>query len=665
MFVPYGSHAGGFRRLGRDNAEKLKGKAVLRVMWRALREIFAFPYRVAVDLLLLFIQNLLTILPPVFMSQMLMDNVLLRQPMRVEPYMKLPQARLVYWITSPWHNAGPETLLWVSLIGLMLLALLGSFIAVFYTWWDVSLKNRLVHRLRARVMDHFLHMSLGFHGSQRVGDIIYRVQQDSQTIQPFYQQGVLGPWTQILGLSTRLGSMFLLSPRLTLIMVASFPFAIALNYVLIMPLRKAARRAREADSGLMSKIEGTFGAIKAVVAFAKEKEEADHYREQSWEALQWARRRDVWGSILAQSVNQTMSIGRFLVIALGGYAVWHKEMSPGQWLMMTNYMWMIQQPVMALTTLWSTLQNVLVGLDRVFKVLDQQPEIDNTPDAQVMREIGNGIEFRDVTFEYEAGKAVLNGINLRSKPGTVTALVGPVGSGKSTLISLIPRLIDPSSGQVLINGRDLREYTLESIRNNVSFVLQENQLFPRTVLQNILYGAKLNGLLPQTGVSLDEVTVEMLTPELQEQLSHVAKSACLEEFLQNLPDHLDTFIGEHASRLSGGEKQRIAIARALIRQSPVLLLDEPTASLDAETESRMLANLRALSEGRIIYIVAHRLTTVRHADQICFMRNGQILETGTHAELMDLPDGNYRRFYEMQFEMEGEKVEQLGPPAHA
>ncbi len=623
--------------------ERIRGKAVFVVIFRTLRLILRHPFRVAVSLVLIVLQNVIELLIPIFVGQMLMDNVLLRHPIDPDRYSRLFQSRLVYWVIEPWRDAGPETLLWVAIGGLLVLSLLGYGRWLFFVWWDWTLKNLLLHSLRTRLMAHLVQMGIRFHSSQRVGDLINRVQNDSNTIVFFYQQAISAPWMHLVKLFTALGSLFMLSPKLTLIALSVVPIALVFNFFLGIKIRMSARRARECESDLISHVDNTLGSIRTVMAYGKESAEAEEYCGISKLALHWKRRLEFLQALLSRSVEETNALARFAVFAFGAYAVWRQEISIGQWGVMLAYMGRIHQPLFALTEVWSRLQTQLIGLDRVFRYLDMTPEIKDNVNAKPVRALKE-LEFRNVSFEYEEGLPVLQNISIKARRGTVTAFVGPVGSGKSTLACMIPRFLDPTSGNVLIDGVDIREYQIGSIRDQISFAMQENQLFPKSILQNILYGMRAPGMEDVTCIDdLDEAP--------RGRLLECVEAACMDEFVEKLPEGYSTHVGERAARLSGGERQRIAVARALLRDAPIIILDEPTASLDAETEEELLQNLQRLGRDKIIFIIAHRLATIRHADQICFLRNGNLLETGTHGELISMPEGNYRRFYDMQYKI--------------
>ena len=281
---------------------------------------------------------------------------------------------------------------------------------------------------------------------------------------------------------------------------------------------------------------------------------------------------------------------------------------------------------------WTSAQDMAMGLDRVFEILDIEPDVKNAPDATPMPQIQREIRFDNVSFGYDPDRPVLRGINFSASIGSITALVGPTGCGKSTLVSMLTRLFDPDLGAVLIDGNDVRRFDIESLRTNVSIALQENVLFGMTVRDNIRY------VVPDAN---------------DDDVMKAAEVACADDYIASLPDGLDTMLGDRGGRLSTGQRQRLSIARALAKNAPLLILDEPTAALDAETEHRVLERLARWGEDRIIFLITHRISTIQQADQILYLDQGQILEAGFHEDLMNLEAGRYRRFVEAEMELSG------------
>ena len=285
------------------------------------------------------------------------------------------------------------------------------------------------------------------------------------------------------------------------------------------------------------------------------------------------------------------------------------------------------ESVRSLVTLWAQAQDMAMGLDRVFDILDIKPDVQNDPAAVPMRSFEREIRFSHVDFAYEQGRPILRDVSFTVEPGTVTAIVGPTGSGKSSLMSLLARLFDPDSGSVSIDGIDLRRIDVDSLRRNVSFALQENVLFGMSVRENIRY------VVPDAS---------------DEEVYRAAHVACVDEYIAGLPDGLDTVLSDRGGKLSTGQRQRLSIARALVKDAPILVLDEPTAALDAHTEHRLLDRLSAWGRGRAIFLITHRISTIRQADRILLLDEGEVVEEGSHAELMGIEGGRYRNLVDAE-----------------
>lgn len=326
------------------------------------------------------------------------------------------------------------------------------------------------------------------------------------------------------------------------------------------------------------------------------------------------------------------SIGIAIVMNFGNSLILSGEMSAGSFASFVTSLLLLYKPTKSLGLTLTSLQATFVSIARVFELFDLMPEINNAPDAKPVNGVGNGIEFKDVWFEYEEGQPVLKDFNLSVKPNETIALVGNSGGGKSTVVSLLPRFYDITSGSISVNGEDIRELDMVSLRNNISFVFQDNYLFTGSIKENILMG-KPN--------ATDVEVVEAI------KLSH------LDEFIGTLPEGIDTIVGERGASLSGGQRQRVAIARALIKNAPIVILDEATSALDNESEAVVQKALDNLMKNKTVFVIAHRLSTIHNANRIAVLNEGELVELGTHEELMSKPDGRYRYLYEMQFAQGG------------
>lgn len=331
---------------------------------------------------------------------------------------------------------------------------------------------------------------------------------------------------------------------------------------------------------------------------------------------------------LSPMMHIMVSVGIAAVIGLGSYMIVKGTITSGNFVSFITALIMLYTPIKLLGNNAKNMQNALLALERVIKQLDAVPRIKNKPDAKVLKGLNDSIEFRDVKFEYKKNKPVLKGVSFKVQKGETFALVGNSGGGKSTIVNLIPRFYDIKSGNILIDGTDVRDYTLESLRDNISIVFQDNFLFSGTIRENIMIG-NLNAT--------------------EEELHEAIKDSYLEDFIKSLEKGLDTNIGERGVLLSGGQKQRIGIARAFLKNAPILILDEATSALDNEAEKIVQCAIENLMKDRTVFVIAHRLTTVQNADRIAVIKDGNLVEVGNHNELMHIEDGIYRHLYESQF----------------
>jgi ATP-binding cassette subfamily B protein len=519
------------------------------------------------------------------------------------------------------------------------------FIALAY--WRIWILQRVNQHLRMRMIEQLQTLSLRFHAEQRVGDSIYRMFQDSSMVTQLIHVLLLNPLENLARLFFSLAIVVLWDPRLALMLLIAWPALLWIGHRAARPMRVGFRGAREANSALTSRIQETLAGLKVIKAYGAEGSERRRFEEASltaFSAAYEARNRFVgykvvvfWcvGLILVMGIglatrltaDDTALFGSRFFIAMGFASI-----NAGTWNLgfYNNFKDRFGDATTASNTLmdlWGTLQDVATGLDRTFELLDLEPEVEDAPDAVPMPPLSRDITYRNVTFGYQPGRPILEGIDLCVASGSMLAIVGPTGSGKSTLMSLLLRLYDPVEGRIEIDGRDIREFTLESLRGNVAIALQENILFGTTVRENIRYAVP--------GASDEEVRT-------------AARIACADGFIEALPGGYDTLLGERGTKLSSGQRQRLSIARAVIKNAPILVLDEPTASLDAATEHQVLANLRIWGVGRVIFLITHRLSTIRRAGTIAVIRAGRVVESGSHDELMAREDGEYRRLLEAE-----------------
>ena len=514
-------------------------------------------------------------------------------------------------------------------------------------YWRIWILQQVNQHLRLLMIDRLQALSLRFHAEQRVGDSIYRMFQDSSMVTMLIHVLFLRPLENFSRFAFTLGIVVLWDPRLALLLALGWPPLLLLGHRMARPMRMGFRRARETNSALTSRIQETLAGIKVIKAYGAEAIERARFEEASlaaFAAAYRARNRFVgykvvvfWfvGLVLVLGVGVATGLsaegaalfGERFMVAMGFASV-----NAGVWDLgfYNNFKDRFGDGTRAqhsLMDLWGGVQDVATGLDRTFELLDLEPEVEDAEDAVPMPHLEREIRFCGVGFGYETGRPVLEGVDLAVPTGSVLAIVGPTGSGKSTLMSLLLRLYDPDAGRIEIDGRDIRGFELESLRDQISIALQENVLFGTTVRENIRYA------VPDAS---DEAVRE------------AARIACADDFIEALPDGYDTLLGERGTKLSTGQRQRISIARAILKDTSILILDEPTASLDAATEHRVLQNLARWGEGRVIFLITHRLSTIRRADAVAVIRDGRLVEHGGQDELMAVDGGEYRRLVEAE-----------------
>jgi len=513
-------------------------------------------------------------------------------------------------------------------------------IAVLVYW--VRVQQRVNQFLRVQMVQQVQAMSMRYHSGAQIGDSIYRAYQDSAQVTALMSMLVRPLWP-LTWMTVALLAFLAFDPRTALALLAMYLLGFAMSFLFGRRLRVSFRHARETNSVLTSQIQETMAAIKVVKAFGTEAMEQQRFERSSERAFEAAYRARMQLAIFGLasfmlSALPGMAAAAYMAVwaaqgnalgtgamAFSGFAVWN----------LGAYSYAIDRATSGsrnanlLFKLWGELQNAAVGMDRAFVQVDLDPEVKEEKAARPLSGIEHAITFHEVSFGYDRNRPVLHGVELRAEAGKITALCGPTGSGKSTLVSLLLRLFDPDQGRIEIDGVDIRTFSLQSLRDGVAIALQENMLFGTTIGENIRYARP----------SASEAEVR-----------EAARIACALEFIEALPLGFDTPLGDRGSKLSTGQRQRLSIARAIIKNAPILVLDEPTASLDAETELRVLENLSAWAKGRAVLLITHRLSTIRRADKIVYLREGTVVESGSPSELMVLPGGAYRRFVELERE---------------
>lgn len=506
-----------------------------------------------------------------------------------------------------------SALLVIIVSGGLALFALHSLLDVGLTWaWTLG-GRRLVYGLAQDLFARLQRRSLLFHSRNPVGDTMSRVTTDSWCVYQVVDTLLFAPSHALLTMIVMIVLMAQLDATLTLLSLIVAPFMVGASFLVGKPLRAAAKLKREIESRIQSHIQQTLTGIPVVQAFVQEEREQERFHRFADAAIVAQQRSTLIGSINSLSSGLITALGTGAVLWIGARHVLDDSLTIGSILVFLVYLTSLQTQMKVLADVYTKLQSLSASVDRVIEVLDAIPEVIDQPDAVSAPSVRGHVRFENITFGYEPGRPVLRGLSLEATPGQTVAIVGATGAGKSTLVNLIPRFFDPWEGRVLLDGRDLRALQVKSLRDRVALVLQEAFLFSLSIADNIAYG--------KPGASRHEIQA-------------AARAANAHEFIAGLPQSYDTVIGERGATLSGGERQRLSIARALLKNAPVLILDEPTSALDAATERSILEALERLMKGRTTFLIAHRLSTVRHADRIVVLKDGCIAESGTHDALL-------------------------------
>jgi ATP-binding cassette subfamily B protein len=532
-------------------------------------------------------------------------------------------------LTNPGTGAGLTrlSLLNVMVAAMLIIALADALFTFIGGLLTASIGQRTVYQLRVQIFDHIQRLSISFHKQTRVGDLAARLTSDIQSIQDLVSSGLSNLITNTLSIVGVLVVVAVVDWRFALLMLGATPLLLFVAGSYRTRIRQASRRLRKAEGQVSASAQEKISAIQVVQAFANEDNEARQFAQQTRQSLNAGLEVSRLQSELSPLVDLVGVIALAAVTWLGAREVIAGRITLGYLLLFTTYLRSILAPARQLAKLSSQFSKADASAERIQELLDIQPDVRDLPGARRAPRLRGAVAFENVMFSYSKDTPVLRGISLRVEPGMTVALVGLTGSGKSTLIGLIPRFHDPQAGRVLLNGIDVRRFTLRSLRDQISLVLQEPVLFNGTIRDNIAYGG--------AGVS----DVEVL---------RAAKAANAHEFVERLPDGYGTVVGERGGTLSGGQRQRISIARAIVRNAPILLLDEPTSGLDAESEALVMDALQRLMRGRTTFVIAHRLSTIEHADLIVVLEQGRIREIGAHRELLRA-GGLYARLHALQF----------------
>jgi subfamily B ATP-binding cassette protein MsbA len=543
---------------------------------------------------------------------------------------------------SPWlnrilgHTLERGNRLHMALIAACLyvaISALGAIASYIENYYTESAGQWVAHDLRMQMYDHLQHLSLGYYNTHQTGPILSTITSDIQTIQGFASSSTLSIVVDMLTIVSMLGLMFWMNWDFTLIALAVTPFLLFFVSRFKKAVKQATHQVRKEQSEIVAVVQQGLESMQMVKAFGQEKTEETMLQTVSEATVSAALKARSVKALLSPVVTIVVAICTAIVLWRGAALILSGTMTVGSLTVYLAYLNRFFKPVKDLATTTNAIAQVTVGVERVRSILDTDTIIPEKPEGLEPDALHGEIELRNVAFAYDSDAPILTDVSFRIQSGEFVGIVGPTGSGKSTVVSLIPRFYDATAGSVLIDGKDVRDYKIKPLRDQIGYVLQDTILFHGTIFENIAFG--------NPHASKDDVIA-------------AAKLANADEFISRMPLGYDTIVGERGSTLSGGQRQRIGIARVMVRNSPILLMDEPTAALDSESEKLVIDALEKLMKGKTVIAIAHRLTTIRDAKQIIVLAGGVVAESGSHEQLLQ-KNGIYADLYRTQFDT-GEKA---------
>lgn len=514
---------------------------------------------------------------------------------------------------------------WILVLTLALFTIHGAqgLLSAAQNFVAIQVGLRGLRRVRSLVFATLQRLSLRFHQSSRMGDLIFRASWDTYSFQTLFQQGALTLINAAFSLLLMVAVMWKLNVKLTLIALATIPFVVAIIKILGAKMTERGAAAQQADSQVTSLVQQNISALPLIQSYTREERQQRAFDEQAEHARKRRLSQHAWELIYWLGISLVFAAGTAAIVWIGSHEVLAQRLTVGGLVVFLTYLGQMYEPLNQLSHVGATTANALAATGRVFEVLDSPEEVrDGAKAVQGPRSKAQSREalvatgrlaLENVSFGYEKDRLVLHGLSFEVQPGEACAFIGPSGAGKSTLMNLVPRFFDPNSGAVKLDGVDLRELRLKDLREQIAVVLQEPILLPTTIAENIAFGKP------------DATAAE---------IEAAARAANAHEFISKLPQQYQTVVGDGAARLSVGERQRINIARAFLKDAPILLLDEPTSALDAESEAQVVESIFNLMRGRTTLMVAHRLSTIRRVDKVVVMEAGCVTECGSPEELM-------------------------------
>ena len=585
------------------------------LVWSLLK-----PYRgtLLIILLAMLLQMVTTVATP-WPLKIVLDNV-------------VGEHKLPHWLDDflrPFMHGGTKMeIAAAAAIALVLIVVLGAVASYVANYCTTSVGQWVANDLRIRTYDRLQHLSLNYYNTHEMGTLLSTITADVQTIQGFASSSTLGIVVDFLTIVGMLAIMFWLNWDFTLIAVAVTPFMLLIISRFKKAVKKATKEVRREQSKIVDVVQQGLQSMKVVKAFGRQDLEQEELSEVSKATVEAALKARRVKALLSPMVNVIVALCTAFVLWRSSSLILRGAMTAGALTVFLSYLAQLFKPVKDLATMTNTIAQTAVGVERVRAILEADDVIPEKADAREPEAFRGDIAFDHVDFGYDKEAKVLNNVSFKVSAGQMVGVVGPTGSGKSTVVSLIPRFYDPVVGKVTIDGIDVRDFTLRGLRSQIGYVLQETVLFRGTVAENIAYG--------KGGATRAEV----------EEAAQLANAA---DFINKMPHGYETMVGDRGDTLSGGQRQRIGIARAIIRNSPILILDEPTAALDTESEKLVMDALHRLMQKRTVITIAHRLSTIRDADKILVLKDGVLAEEGSHDELM-ARSGIYAGLYQAQFE---------------